>query len=150
MAETYIEAELREIRISEDPRLMPNILLGEKDGARLLPIYIGPYEAAAMDLAVRGQRPQRPMTHDLLVETVRALGGTLLRVLVVKLEQNTFFGALEVRRADGEIVHIDARPSDAIVIAAKESAPIFVEEQVFEEVGREFELPGDEATPDPE
>lgn len=134
MSENFIEAELREIQIVEDFTTSQIIVLAEKDGNRAFPIFIGLPEAMALDLAVRGEQTPRPLTHDLVLNTIDATGGRLLRVLVLKLEAETFFGALEIMTAAGDTVRVDSRPSDAIVISAKRNVPIFIEENVFEEV----------------
>lgn len=136
MTENFVEMELREIQIVEDFSRSQIIVLGEKEGERAFPIFIGLNEAMAMDLAARGERTPRPLTHDLVLNVVRGVGATLERVLVLKLENDTFYGALELRTADGGTVRIDSRPSDAIVLATKVHAAIFVEEKVLSEVQR--------------
>ncbi len=143
MAENYIEMELREIQTVDDPDRTQIIVLEEKDGARAFPIFIGLFEARAMVLAAKGERTLRPMTHELVLNVVDGLGAVLERVLIVKLEQETFFGSLELRTASGETIQIDSRPSDAIVVATRKRAPIFVEEKVLREVQRGLGL-GDE------
>jgi bifunctional DNase/RNase len=136
MAEKYIEMELREIHLVENPTHSQIIVLGEKEGTRTFPIFIGLHEALALEMAARGEQASRPLTHDLILNVLEGLEAQLLRVLVVKLEHDTFYGALEVRTPSGEIVRIDARPSDSMVLATKCKAPIFVEEKVLDEVGR--------------
>jgi bifunctional DNase/RNase len=133
MAEDYVEVELREIHLTEEPLRPQVIILGEKEGRRRLPIYIGINEALALESAARGERMKRPMTHDLILNVIRGLSAELVRVLVVKLEEDTYYGALELRTADGSLVQIDARPSDSIVLATKCQAPIFVAEKVLQE-----------------
>lgn len=134
MPENLIEMELREIQIVEDFARTQIIVLGEKYGERAFPIFIGLHEAMAMDLAVRGERTPRPLTHDLILNVIDGLNATLNRALVVKLENDTFYGALELLSATGETVRIDSRPSDAIVVAMKRRTPIFVEEKVLHDV----------------
>jgi bifunctional DNase/RNase len=136
MAENFVRVELREYQIVDDMSHTQVIILGEVDGPRSFPIFIGFNEAVALDFAVGGGVAPRPMTHDLVLNVIRDLGAVLERALVVKLEKDTFYGALELRTADGRIVRVDSRPSDAIVIATKKRAPIYVEEQVLEEVSR--------------
>ncbi|HZU97024.1 MAG TPA: bifunctional nuclease family protein [Planctomycetota bacterium] len=106
------------------------VLLEEKDGGRVLPIVCGMAEGQALALCASGFEPPRPMTHDLLVSVVDALGGLVLRVVVTEVKDDTFYARLHVERADGE-VSIDARPSDALNIAVRSGVPIFVEEGVF-------------------
>ena len=137
-----VEMELREIQISENPYWHQIIILGEKGGKRTFPIYIGFYEAYAMDIAVRGIRTPRPMTHDLIYNIIDGLELNMNRVLVDKLENDTFFGKLAIENGQGKEILIDSRPSDAIVLAAKRQLPIFVAEDVLNEVCRE--MPDDE------
>lgn len=136
MAENYIEMELREIQTVEDPERTQIIILEEKEGTRAFPIFIGLFEAKAMVMAAKGERTLRPMTHELVLNVIDGLGATLERVLIVELKQETFFGALELRSASGELIRIDSRPSDAIVIGTRRRVPIFVEEKVLREVQR--------------
>ncbi len=139
MPENFILMELREIQTSDDPRDHPIIVLGEKDGTREFPIFIGPVEARALEDAVLGEprlaeHLRRPMTHDLILNCIDGLGGTLERVLVTKLEKSTFIGAIELRNAAGIHVRVDSRPSDAMIVAMKRQVPIYVEEQVLREI----------------
>jgi len=141
MAENLIPMELREIQTSDDPRDHPIIVLGEKDGDREFPIYIGPVEARALEDAVLGEprlpeHVRRPMTHDLILNCVDGLGATVEGVMVTSLEKSTFIGAIELRNAAGHLVRIDSRPSDAMIIAMKRRVQIFVEEQVLREIDR--------------
>lgn len=134
MSEHYIEMELREIQIAESLTHSQVIVLGEKDGDRAFPIFIGMAEAIALDQAVHGQQAARPLTHDLIMNVLNALGARIERVLVVKLVKDIFYGAIEVSAPNVGVVRIDSRPSDAIVLASKTAAPILVEKQVLEEV----------------
>jgi bifunctional DNase/RNase len=129
-----IEVQLSRIVIRETSD-QQRIYLREKGGTRQFPIVIGIHEAAAIDRKVRDRRPPRPMTHDLLASVVDALGGRLVRVVVSELRQNTFIARLDLERPDGgETIEVDARPSDAIALAAHLGSPIFVAEEVLEEV----------------
>ena len=111
------------------------IYLREREGERRFRIVIGIHEAAAIDRCVRGIEPPRPMTHDLLAALVSALGARLERVVISDLRQNTFFARLQVRADDdSEPVLVDARPSDAIALAAHLGAPLFVAEHVLDDV----------------
>lgn len=109
------------------------IFLKEEDGDRKFPIVIGIFEATVIDRKVRNFKPPRPMTHDLLVNIVASLGGKVEHVVVNKLEDNTFYAKLVVQQ-DGKTIEIDSRPSDAIAVASHTKVPIFVEEQVLDEV----------------
>jgi bifunctional DNase/RNase len=109
------------------------IFLKEEDGNRRFPIVIGIFEATVIDRKVRNFRPPRPMTHDLLVNVIGSMGGEVQHVIVNKLEENTFFAKLVVKQ-NGQILEIDSRPSDAIAVASHTKVPIYVEEQVLDEV----------------
>ncbi len=109
----------------------PVVVLKEQGGERVLRIWIGAPEAAAIALAIRGEAPPRPMTHDLLKHLLVGLGGVLRRVTISGMKDNTYFAELLVVRA-GQNVEIDARPSDAIAFALRTEAPIFVTEEVLE------------------
>lgn len=128
-----VEMELREIQISEAGNHQI-IILGEKEGRRLFPIYIGFFEAAAMDQAVHGIQTPRPMTHDLIYNVIEGMGGQLKRILVDNLLDDTFHGKLVVELPDGREALIDTRPSDAIVLACKRNLPIFVAQMVLDQV----------------
>jgi hypothetical protein len=127
-----VEMELTRILIAET-RDGQIIVLKEKNGTRAFPIVIGYYEAAAIDRHVKEQPMPRPLTHDLLTSVIKAFGGKLERVIINDLRDNTFYGRLIIKR-DGETLDVDSRPSDAIALAVQNSAPIFVEEHVLEEV----------------
>jgi hypothetical protein len=109
------------------------IFLKEADGERAFPIVIGLYEAAAIDRKVKGIETARPMTHDLVGNLLDAMGAKLERIVVTKLEANTFFARLHVMK-NGETVEVDSRPSDAVALAVHAGAPIFVDEQVLNDV----------------
>jgi len=111
------------------------IFLKEEDGSRKFPIVIGIFEATVIDRKVRNFRPPRPMTHDLLVNVIDSMGGEVQHVVVNKLEENTFFAKLVVKQ-NGQILEIDSRPSDAIAVASHTKVPIYVEEEVLDEVAR--------------
>lgn len=128
-----IEMQLARIVIRETSD-QQCIYLREKGGARQFPIVIGIFEAMAIDRKVRDRGTQRPMTHDLLARVVRDLGGTLERVVIADLRDNTFFARLVFLKADGTEAPVDARPSDAVALAVHLNAPIFVEDKVLETV----------------
>jgi bifunctional DNase/RNase len=108
------------------------VMLQEKDGERTLPIWIGKPEAEAIAAHVNGVPHDRPMTHDLAASLIAGLGALLRRVQVVRVVKGTFHGELHLTRAGAPIV-VDARPSDAIAIAVRLDAPIFVAEQLFDD-----------------
>jgi bifunctional DNase/RNase len=123
--------ELLGVRL-ELPANAPVVLLREQVGERVLPIYIGPEEAKAIALSLEGVVTPRPMTHDLLRDTLEALGAALNRITVTDLKDRTFYAELELR-IDGRTVRVSSRPSDAIALAVRVSAPIYAAEAVLDE-----------------
>ncbi|RIK78812.1 MAG: hypothetical protein DCC67_11200 [Planctomycetota bacterium] len=111
------------------------IYLKEIDGTRTFPILIGFYEATSIDRRVKRQEAPRPLTHDLLVNAVEQLGGEFQDVVISELKEHTYYALLRVRH-DGELVEIDARPSDAIAVAVTcdPQLPIYVSEDVLHDV----------------
>lgn len=134
--------ELLGVRL-ELPANAPVVLLREQTGERVLPIYIGPEEAAAIARALEGVTPPRPMTHDLLRDAIVALGASVTRVSVTELRDRTFFAELELR-VDGRTVRVSARPSDAIALAVRVDAPIFAAEDVLDEAAAPQEDDGED------
>ncbi len=129
-----VEMQLYRIVIRETSD-QQRIYLREKAGTRMFPIVIGIHEAAAIDRKIRDRPPQRPMTHDLLASVVGALGASVDRVVISDLRNNTFHARIDLRQpGQEETVSVDARPSDAIALAAHVGAPIFVAEDVLREV----------------
>lgn len=109
----------------------PIIILRDKDGQKVLPIWVGMFEAHAIALQIENVSPLRPMTHDLLRNIIHDLKAAVQKVVVCDLQDNTFY-ALIYLSLDGETVTIDARPSDAIALALRTRSPIFVEEAVID------------------
>jgi bifunctional DNase/RNase len=116
----------------------PVVILREKDGTRVLPIWIGPAEASAIAMELQGIKAARPMTHDLLKQVIVGLGGELRRVLISAVKENTYFAELLIQRED-HVFQVDARPSDSIALALRLRAPIFVSDQLLEQSGVEAE-----------
>ena len=106
------------------------ILLKEIEGTRRLPIIIGAFEAQAIALEMEGIKPPRPLTHDLLKTMVDNLGANVVEIVVSELKENTFYAKI-ILEASGLTNEIDARPSDAIALAVRTYAPIFVNELVM-------------------
>ena len=127
-----VHMELKRIVINEvhDQQV---IMLREVDGERSFPIVIGMFEALSIDRRVKGVQWPRPMTHDLIVSAIDHLGGDLQDIFINDLRDHTYFAKLRVRR-EGELVEIDCRPSDAIAVAVTAKVPIYVAEDVLEEV----------------
>ena len=101
------------------------VILRERDGERVLPIWIGAPEAEAILLEINHVKKERPLTHDLCKALVQALGARVDRVLVTRVQQGTYFAEVHLVR-DGEHLRVDARPSDSIALALRARAPIFV------------------------
>jgi uncharacterized protein len=112
------------------------VILQEKDGHRLLPIWIGQPEADSIVMEMKNVRRERPLTHDLCKNIIVGLGGTLRRVQITKVAKSTYYAELHVARPDG-MIQIDARPSDSIAIALRLSAPIFAQESLLTAVAEE-------------
>lgn len=110
---------------------MPIVILKDKDGDRVLPIWVGIFEANAIALQIENFVPPRPMTHDLLRNIITDLEGQVDRVVVSDLKENTFYAIVHLT-VRGERIAVDARPSDAIALALRTRAPILVEESVIE------------------
>ena len=111
------------------------IYLKEVEGTRTFPIVIGFYEATSIDRHVKHQESPRPLTHDLLVSAVEALGGEFQDVVISELKEHTYYAVLRVRH-EGELIEIDARPSDAIAVAVtcEPQLPIYVSEDVLTDI----------------
>ena len=132
---TTIPMQLSRIIISEisDNQV---IYLKEIEGERQFPILIGIFEATSIDRRVKnGARPPRPLTHDLVVQVVEALGGELESVVISDLKEQTYFAHIRIKRGE-EFFEIDCRPSDAIAIAVtfQPPLPIYVAEEVLDRV----------------
>ena len=110
---------------------MPIVVLRDHEGDRVLPIWVGVFEANAIALQIENIATPRPMTHDLLRNVIRDLNATVDRVVVSDLKENTFYALIHLA-VGADRVAIDARPSDAIALALRTQAPIFVEEHVVD------------------
>ena len=134
-----VQMEVSKIRIDER-RGEQVVVLKERGGSRFLPIIIGISEVTAIKMKISGIQPPRPLTHDLLKDTIAQLGATLQRIVITKLEFNTFFAKLILQTKEGELREVDARPSDSIAIALRVEAPIFVAEEVLNQVASSYGL----------
>ena len=110
---------------------MPIVILRDRDGHKVLPIWVGIFEANAIALQIENVATPRPMTHDLLRNVIQDLKASVQKIVVCDLQENTFY-ALIYLSLDGGTVAIDARPSDAIALALRTRAPIFVEDTVID------------------
>lgn len=121
----------------------PVVILEEKDGSRVLPIWIGPSEASAIAMELAGMKFSRPLTHDLFASMVGGLGGELQKVSITRVVDNTYYAELIIRRED-EIISVDARPSDSIAIALRMDAVIMTSEELLETTAIEIAEATDE------
>lgn len=128
--------EMKLIRIlMNEKRGEQMVVLKEKKGKRTLPIIIGIPEASAIKLKISGIQPPRPMTHDLLKSIIEQLGASLKRIVIDKLQNNTFYAKLALNDGMGKEIVIDARPSDSIALALRMNCPIFASEDLLNQVG---------------
>jgi len=134
-----IQMEVSKIRIDER-RGEQVVVLKERGGNRFLPIIVGISEVTAIKMKISGILPPRPLTHDLLKETITQLGATLQRIVITKLEFNTFYAKLILQTKEGQVQEVDARPSDSIALALRIEAPIFVAEEVLNQVASSYGL----------
>lgn len=126
------------------------IVLVEKGGKRHFPIVIGRAEVSEIRRVIANEEVPRPLTHQLAHAIARSLGAEVVRTEIVNLARNTFFALLILRReADGTEVAIDARPSDAVALALRAKAPIFVAESVLEQVRTDHDGPDPLPPPSP-
>ena len=109
-------------------------MLKELSGERVLPIWIGPGEASAIATELAAMEFARPLTHDLLCTIMKQLGGSLQRVIISRVEDSTYYAELSVLK-NGEIISLDARPSDSIAIALRSDTQIFAHEELLEVAG---------------
>ncbi len=127
-----VHMELRRIIISEvhDQQV---VMLKEVEGDRSFSIMIGIFEATSIDRRVKRLPSPRPLTHDLVAGVIDNLGGELRDIYISELKEHTYYAKLRIR-LNGEMVEVDCRPSDAIALAVTASVPIYVSEDVLEEV----------------
>jgi uncharacterized protein len=127
-----VQMDLRRIIISEIHEQQV-ILLREVDGERSFSIMIGIFEATSIDRRVKKLPSPRPLTHDLVANVIESLGGELRDIYISELRDHTYFAKLRIR-LNGELIEVDTRPSDAIALAVTASVPIYVAEDVLDEV----------------
>ncbi|HKJ01284.1 MAG TPA: bifunctional nuclease family protein [Longimicrobiales bacterium] len=121
------------------------VILQEVDGSRVLPIWIGPGEASAIAMHMAEMEFTRPLTHDLLVSVLKGLGGSVQKVIITRVENSTYFAELIVKR-NGEVLALDARPSDSIALALRVDAKIFAADALLERTA--VEISDEESAPD--
>lgn len=139
--------QVRVVGLAVDSRSQPVILLkplaDEPGTGSLLPIWIGAQEATSIFIAIDGGAPPRPLAHDLMKSLLEAVGADVQRVDVTRIDAGIFYAEITVRTADGTRV-IDARPSDAIALAARTDTPIWVADDVLDTAGIPDETEGAE------
>ncbi|KPJ56849.1 MAG: hypothetical protein AMJ42_04895 [Deltaproteobacteria bacterium DG_8] len=121
------------------------VFLEEMNGKRVLPIWIGIFEANAIALELRKINTARPMTHDLILNIIKGLEAEVTKIVVTELKDNTFYAIIHINTKEGEAV-IDSRPSDAIAVALRVGTPIYVVEEVINQAGRSEETKIDDKT----
>jgi bifunctional DNase/RNase len=137
--------EVRVRGVTVDPQAgSPVVLLEERRGERVLPIWIGAFEARAIAMELDNVAPPRPMTHDLIKTIIEGVKARVTNVAITDLKDNTFYAQIALD-AGGASLHIDARPSDALALALRVKAPIYVAATVFERAPA-IERPGDDPT----
>lgn len=132
-----IEVKVQSLGIDQVSKT-PVVILQEVDGERMLPIWIGPGEASAIAMELAGMKFSRPLTHDLAASLVRGLGGSLLRVQITGVKENTYYAEMVIQRGT-EVFSIDARPSDSIAIALRLEARLFASDNLLSVSGIETE-----------
>lgn len=122
----------------------------EGDDNRVVPIFIGPLETHSITTVIDGTKPPRPMTHDLMLYMLTAMGATVLKITIEEIIDSTFYAKIQLRR-DEEIITLDARPSDSIALALRANAPIFIAKSVLDEAGiimKDDEIQSESALPE--
>ena len=122
----------------------PIVLLKTADGNRFLQIWIGHPEAAAILVKLQNAAPARPMTHDLLNDVLGLLDAEVVSIAVTEMRENTYYARITIQQ-NGSEIEVDSRPSDAIALAVRAGAKIFVADEVIDESGIEFEGDGEPA-----
>jgi bifunctional DNase/RNase len=141
-ANVPVQVDLRRIISGTNDALEQHfVILKEVEGERSFPIVVGPFEAMHIERRVRGLTSVRPLTHDLVIASIEALGGVIQDVIIHELREGTYFAYLRISK-DGELIQVDCRPSDAMAIAVQTRVPIYCSEEVIQEAigGNSFSL----------
>jgi len=138
-----VEVKVQSLGLDRSSNI-PVVILEEVDGERVLPIWIGAAEASAIAHHLADMEFSRPLTHDLLVVLLNGLGGSLHKVIITRVEESTYYADLIIHR-DGEVISVDARPSDSIAVALRVDARIFAQDDLLERATIEI-AEGDAAT----
>jgi hypothetical protein len=142
MADSLVEVTVESVRV----HMLSSqhvVLLKERERDRYLPIWIGPWEANAIATRLQGVAPERPLTHDLFIATLTAMGAKLRRVIISSLAEETYHATLELE-LDGRTIEVDARPSDSLALAVRAGVKIFASEAVLDKAGVQPEANVDE------
>ncbi len=154
MAINLIEVQIDSVRVH---LMTPNrlVVLKQVNSDRYLPIWVGPYEAEAITIALQEVEVSRPLTHDLLKNVFAAFNARITRIEIVKLENDTYFGAI-IADLNGKEIRVDSRSSDAIAVSVRAHVPIFVHQSVMDSASilpeqdvAEAEIPPQKAEPVP-
>lgn len=129
-----IEVELSKLIINEMSEQQV-IVLRERGGTRSFPIVIGIVEIFAIDRRLKGIKPPRPMTHDLLESIINSLGAEIRKIVIDDLSSHTFYAKIYLS-LNGKVIEVDSRPSDAIALGVALKAPLFVAEHVFDQTAQ--------------
>jgi uncharacterized protein len=124
-----IEVKVQSLGIDQASKT-PVVILQELDGDRMLPIWIGPGEASAIAMELAGMKFPRPLTHDLAASFIRGMGGALSRVVITRVQENTYYAEMVIQRGN-EVFSVDARPSDSIAIALRLQARLFTSDELL-------------------
>ena len=129
MEQDFIEVVIHGLTVDSNNN-NPVILLKQKDGQKVMPIWIGLFEANSIAMSIGDVEVPRPMTHDLLRSILEESGFKVERVAVTDLKDNTFYATIYLR-GDGDLVQVDSRPSDAIALAVRSQCPIYIMDTIF-------------------
>jgi bifunctional DNase/RNase len=143
----FVPVEVAGVYFAGNPLMGGSPVVFLAIGEKWLPVFIGIGEAISIDMALRGETPPRPMTHDLMIAAITTLGGTMEKAVVDRLDDQVFYAKLYLKDPKGDIA-IDARPSDCIALAIRAKAPVLIDKTMFEEsaVDRTEIKQGDEGT----
>ena len=141
-----IEVRVQSLGIDQVSKT-PVVILQEMQGERVLPIWIGPGEASAIAMELAGMKFARPLTHDLCASLIRGLGGALTRVIITRVQDNTYYAEMVIQRG-AEVFSVDARPSDSIAVALRLQARVFTSDDLLSATPIQVE-PADGVDADP-
>lgn len=133
---TFLQMEVAGLALDPSGN-SPILILKSQEGERTLPIWIGIMEAASIAMALQNVEFPRPMTHDLFKNFIALLGATMEKVMILDLKDATYFAQITFNTANGDPLVLDSRPSDAIALAIRTKAPIFVAEEVLDKSSSE-------------